>query len=200
MEDMLGLMQNWQLLTSKIIDHATRCHGNVEIVTLRTEGDEHRYTYKECQKRSKKLAQSMEKLGIGLGDCVGTLAWNTYRHMEIWYGVGGMGAIAHTINPRLFPEQIAYIINHSEDKVLYVDLTFVPLVVALKDHLKGLKHIIIMTDEAHMPETPLDNVLCYETLLDVENGNYDWPELDENTACGLCYTSGTTGNPKGVLL
>ena len=196
---MLGLMQDWPLLTSKIIEHAATWNGAVEIVTLRTEGDEHRYTYKDCQVRSKKLAQALGRRGVKNGDCIGTLAWNTYRHMEVWYGVGGMGAVAHTINPRLFLEQITYIINHAEDKVLFVDLTFVPLIIAIKAQVLNLKNIIIMTDEAHMPETPFDNILCYETLIDGEDGEYDWPELDENTACGLCYTSGTTGNPKGVL-
>lgn len=196
---MFGLMQDWKLLTSKIIDHAANYHGDVEIVTLRAEGDEHRYNYKECLTRSKKLAQALERLGVGMGDCIGTLAWNTYRHMEIWYGVGGMGAIAHTINPRLFIEQISYIIDHAEDKVLFVDLTFIPLLEALKDNLKGVKHIIIMTDEDHMVETSFDNILCYETLIDAEDGSYTWQDFDENTACGLCYTSGTTGNPKGVL-
>lgn len=196
---MLGLMQDWPLLVSRIIEHADRFHGETEIVTLTVEGGTHRYGWSDCHKRSKKVAQALARLGVGEGDVIGTLAWNTYRHVELWYGISGMGAVAHTINPRLFKDQLSYIANHAEDKVLFLDSTFVPLIEAVADELKTIEAYIIMTDEAHMPETSLKNVFCYETLLEAENGEYNWPDLDENTASGLCYTSGTTGNPKGVL-
>ncbi len=197
---MLGLMQDWPLLQSRLIEHAARFHGQREIVTYSVEGPIHRTTYSELQVRAKKFAQAMARLGVEEGDRVGTLAWNTWRHVEIWYGAGGMGAVAHTVNPRLFPEQIIYIVNHASDKVLCIDLTFVPLVEAILDSLKEVRHIVIMTDRAHMPtDTTIPNALCYEDLIAAEDGVYEWPELDENTACGLCYTSGTTGEPKGVL-
>ena len=196
---MLGLMQDWPLLVSKLIDHAAIFHGDQEIVTLPVEGGVHRYSWRDCHARSKKVAQALERMGVKEGDVIGTLAWNTYRHVEMWYGIAGMGAVAHTINPRLFRDQIIYIANHAEDKVLFLDLTFVPLIESFKDELKTIEAYVIMTDRDHMPETSLENVLCYEDLIDGEDGDYDWPQLDENTAAGLCYTSGTTGNPKGVL-
>lgn len=197
---MLGLMQDWPLLQSRMIEHAARFHGKREIVTYTVEGTVHRTTYRELEVRAKKFAQAMARLGVARGDRVGTLAWNTWRHVEIWYGTGGMGAVAHTVNPRLFSEQIVYIINHASDKVLCLDLTFVPLVESILGSLKEVRHFVIMTDRAHMPkDTTLPNALCYEELIAAEDGLYDWPELDENTACGLCYTSGTTGEPKGVL-
>ena len=196
---MLGLMQDWPLLVSKIIDHAERHHGRREVVTMTVEGPIHRYTYADMAARSRKLAQALHRLGIGVGDRVGSIAWNTYRHVELWFAASGSGAVMHTVNPRLFPEQIAYIINHAEDRVLFVDLTFVPLVEKMIDHFQGVDAFVIMTDEAHMPETSLTNALCYETLVAAEDGDCSWPSFDENTAAGLCYTSGTTGNPKGVL-
>ena len=196
---MLGLMQDWPLLVSKLIEHADNFHGKNEIVTLTVEGDTHRYTWSDCHKRSKKLAQALGRLGVKEGDIIGTLAWNTYRHVELWYGISGMGAVAHTINPRLFKDQLTYIANHAEDKILFLDATFVPLIEAVADELSTIQSYIIMTDEAHMPETSLKNVYCYETIVEAEDGEYSWPQLDENTASGLCYTSGTTGNPKGVL-
>ena len=196
---MLGLMQDWPLLISKILDHAERHHGRREVVTMTVEGPIHRYTYADMAVRARKLAQALHRLGIGVGDRVGSIAWNTYRHVELWFATSGSGAVMHTVNPRLFPEQIAYIVNHAEDRVLFVDLTFVPLVEKMIDHFQGVDAFVIMTDEAHMPQTSLTNALCYETLLAAEDGAYSWPRLDENTAAGLCYTSGTTGNPKGVL-
>ena len=196
---MLGLMQDWPLLISKILDHAERHHGRREVVTMTVEGPIHRYTYADMAVRARKLAQALHRLGIGVGDRVGSIAWNTYRHVELWFATSGSGAVMHTVNPRLFPEQIAYIVNHAEDRVLFVDLTFVPLVEKMIDHFQGVDAFVIMTDEAHMPETSLTNALCYETLVEAEDGAYSWPRLDENTAAGLCYTSGTTGNPKGVL-
>ncbi len=196
---MLGLIQDRPLLISSLIEYSGQYHGDVEIVSRTVEGPIHRTNYRDINLRAKKLAQALTKLGVQLGDRIGTLAWNGYRHMEIYFGVSGMGAVCHTINPRLFPEQIAYIINHAEDKYIFVDLTFVPLLEALKDHLKKVAGIVIMTDKAHMPETSLPNVICYETLIQAESGDYSWPQFDEMTASSLCYTSGTTGNPKGVL-
>ncbi|GER07445.1 acyl-CoA synthetase [Iodidimonas muriae] len=197
---MLGLMQDWPLLQSKLIEHAARFHPRREIVTYSVEGPVHRTNYAELHGRSKQLAQALERLGVQKGDRVGTLAWNTWRHVELWFGVAGMGAVAHTVNPRLFAEQVVYIINHAADKVLCLDLTFVPLIEPLLEHLKSVEHFVILTDRAHMPkDTKIPNPLCYEDMLDVEDGVYEWPELDENTAAGLCYTSGTTGEPKGVL-
>ena len=196
---MQGLMQDWPLLISKIIEHGARCHGSREVVTYTVEGDVHRYTIADCHLRSKKLAQALERFGIRHGDRVATLAWNTYRHVESWYGIAGMGAVTHTVNPRLFGEQIVYIINHAGDRVLFLDLSFVPMVEAFAHELESVEAFVIMTDPDHMPETSLANTICYETLLEAEDGAYSWPVLDENAAAGLCYTSGTTGNPKGVL-
>ena len=196
---MKGLIMDRPLLISSLLDHAVIYHGGVEIVSRTIEGPILRYTYADCASRSKKLAKALTALGVKEGDRIGTLAWNTHRHVEIYYGVSGMSAICHTINPRLFPEQIAYIVKHAEDAYLFVDLTFVPLVEALVEHLKDVKGIVIMTDEAHMPDTKIAGVLCYETLLAAQDDDYVWPGFDENLASSLCYTSGTTGNPKGVL-
>ncbi len=196
---MKGLMQDWPLLISSLIDYAKDYHGDREIVSRTVEGPIHRYTYKDAHGRSKQLANALGKLGVKLGDRIATLAWNGYRHFELYYGVSGMGAVLHTINPRLFAEQIIYIVNHAEDDYIFTDLTFVPLLEQLHDKFEGVKGFVIMTDEDHMPDTSLPNALCYETLLAAESADYDWPEFDENTASSLCYTSGTTGNPKGVL-
>jgi fatty-acyl-CoA synthase len=196
---MQGLMQDWPLLVSKIIEHAAINHGDVEIVTKTVEGPVHRYTYADCNRRAKKVAQALERYGVKLGDRVATLAWNTYRHVELWYGISGMGGVAHTINPRLFKDQIIYIANHAEDRLMFLDTSFVPMIEAYQDQLKTVEAFVIMTDEAHMPETSLKNAICYETWVEAEDGDYEWPRLDENAAAGLCYTSGTTGNPKGVL-
>jgi acyl-CoA synthetase (AMP-forming)/AMP-acid ligase II len=196
---MFGLMQDRPLLISSLIEFAAINHPTEEIVSRTVEGPIHRYTYKDCAVRSRQLAKAMEKLGIKQGDCIGTLAWNGYRHVEVYYGVSGMGAVCHTINPRLFPEQIIYIVNHAEDKYIFMDLTFVPLIEKLIDNLPNVKGYVIMTDEANMPETALPNVICYETLVASADDDYEWPQFDEKTASSLCYTSGTTGNPKGVL-
>jgi acyl-CoA synthetase (AMP-forming)/AMP-acid ligase II len=196
---MRGLMQPKPLLISSIIEHAAKFHGDTEIVSRTVEGPIHRYGYRDLCGRSKKLANALERLGVTLGDVVGTMAWNGFRHMEIYYGVSGMGAVCHTLNPRLFPEQIVYIGNHAEDKFIFLDLTFVGLVEGIVDQLPNVAGYVIMTDEANMPETSLPNALCYETLIESESDAYAWPQFDENTASSLCYTSGTTGNPKGVL-
>ncbi len=196
---MLGLMQDRPLLISSLIEFAALNHSEGEIVSRTVEGPVHRYTYKDCATRSRQLAKSLEKLGVEQSDRIATLAWNGYRHVEIYYGVSGMGAVCHTINPRLFPEQIVYIVNHAEDKYIFTDLTFVPLIESIIDQIPQVKGFVIMTDEANMPQTTLPNVICYENLLATSDDNYKWPVFDERTASSLCYTSGTTGNPKGVL-
>jgi fatty-acyl-CoA synthase len=196
---MLGLMQDRPLLISSLIEFAALNHSEGEIVSRTVEGPVHRYTYKDCATRSRQLAKSLEKLGVEQGDRIATLAWNGYRHVEIYYGVSGMGAVCHTINPRLFPEQIVYIVNHAEDKYIFTDLTFVPLLEKIIDQIPQVKGFVIMTDEANMPESVLPNVICYEYLLATADDDYKWPVFDERTASSLCYTSGTTGNPKGVL-
>ena len=196
---MLGNMQDGQLLISGLIEHAEIYHTDTEIVSRTVEGPIHRYTLKDAANRSRKLANALGKLGLQQGDVVGTLAWNTFRHFELYFGVSGIGCVVNTVNPRLFPEQLTYIINHAANKYLFVDLTFVPLVESISDSLEGIKGIIVLTDKEHMPETELKNVICYEELIADEPTEYDWPVFDENTASSLCYTSGTTGNPKGVL-
>jgi len=192
-------MQERPLLISSLIEFAALNHADEEIVSRTVEGPIHRYTYKDCVIRSRQLAKALENLGVENGDRLGTLAWNGYRHVEIYYGVSGMGAVCHTINPRLFHEQIVYIVNHAEDKYIFVDLTFVPLIEKLVDQISQVKGFIVMTDEANMPDTALPNVICFENLLAGADDDYKWPSFDERTASSLCYTSGTTGNPKGVL-
>src|SRR3546814_907932 len=177
---------------------------SAEVVSATMEGGLHRYTYADLARRSRQLASALARMGLETGDRVGTLAWNDYRHMELYYSVSGSGFVCHTINPRLFREQIAYIIEHAGDSVLFFDLTFLPVIEELADQLNGLKAVVAMTDTAHMPESDilaqkLPDLKCYETLIDGEQDSFDWPSFDENTASGLCYTSGTTGDPKGVL-
>jgi acyl-CoA synthetase (AMP-forming)/AMP-acid ligase II len=196
---MQGLMQDWPLVVSSIIDHARLNHPEREIVTRSVEGPIHRYTYRDMHGRSKRFAKALTRLGVKQGGVVATLAWNTYRHMEAWYGIMGIGAVCHTLNPRLFPEQLIYIANHAEDQYLLLDLTFVPLAEAIAAKLPTIKGYIILTDRAHMPQTKLPNAICYEELLAAEDENFDWVKVDERAAAGLCYTSGTTGNPKGVV-
>src|SRR6188768_1895408 len=197
---MLGLMQDRPLLISQLIDHAASNHGDTEIVSRRVEGDIHRYTYSGARIRAKKMAEALIALGIAPGDRIGTLAWNGYRHFELYYGISGMGAVCHTINPRLFPEQIVYIVNHAEDQLLFVDLNLLPLVGKLLPQFKTVRHVVAMTDRAHVPaDVKIPNLLVYEELIADQPGRYEWPEFDERTASSLCYTSGTTGNPKGVL-
>jgi fatty-acyl-CoA synthase len=196
---MLGLMQDWPLLCHRIIDHAAIQHGERPVVTRSVEGPIHTTNYAEIRARALKLAQRLEKDGVKLGDRVATLAWNTWRHLEAWYGIIGIGAIYHTVNPRLFPEQIAWIVNHAEDRMMLTDLTFVPLLEKIADKLPSIQRYVILTDAAHMPKTTLKNAVPYEEWIDEVDGDFEWKSFDENTACGMCYTSGTTGNPKGVL-
>ena len=197
---MNGLMMEMPLLVSSLIEHADRHHGDVEMVSRRVEGDIHRQTYREAHARARQLANALIRLGARPGDRIASLAWNGYRHFELFYAVGGAGMVMHTLNPRLFPEQIAWIMNDAGDTWLFFDATFMPLVEKLRPSLKSLRHLVLMTDRAHMPQEPaLQGLLCYEDLLATEKPDYRWPQLDENTACGLCYTSGTTGNPKGAL-
>ena len=196
---MHGLMQEIPLMISSLIRYAATYHGDRHVVSRTVEEPIHRYGYADCERRARRVAHALERFGIRRGDRIGTLAWNGYRHLELFYGVSGMGAVLHTVNPRLFTEQIIYIINHAEDRVLFVDLTFVPLVEGIVDRLTTVERIVVMTDEAHMPQTSLPAAACYETLLADESEDYAWPVFDERAASSLCYTSGTTGNPKGVL-
>ena len=196
---MQGLMQQWPLLCSKVIDHAATYHPLREVVSRSVEGPMHRTNYREVRARAMKLAQRLDREGIKLGDRVATLAWNTWRHLECWYGIVGIGAIYHTLNPRLFPEQIAWIMNDAEDRIIFADVTFMPILEAIAPSVPSLEKIVVLTDAANMPETKLANVVAYEEWLAEADGDFAWKEFDENTAAGMCYTSGTTGNPKGVL-
>ncbi len=196
---MQGLMQQWPLLCSKVIDHAATYHPLREVVSRSVEGPMHRTNYREVRARAMKLAQRLDREGIKLGDRVATLAWNTWRHLECWYGIVGIGAIYHTLNPRLFPEQIAWIMNDAEDRIIFADVTFMPILEAIAPNVPSLEKIVVLTDAANMPETKLANVVAYEDWLAEADGDFAWKEFDENTAAGMCYTSGTTGNPKGVL-
>ena len=196
---MLGLMQDYPLLVHTILDHAAHNHGEREMVTRSVEGPIRRCTMQDLKSRSLRVARALQREGIKLGDRVATMAWNTDRHVEVWYGIMGLGAISHTINPRLFVEQLVYIINHAEDRMLFVDLTFVPLIEAIADKIPSVEKYIILTDEAHMPDTSLPNAHAYETWLEASDADFAWASFDEIAAAGLCYTSGTTGNPKGVV-
>lgn len=196
---MLGLMQDWPLLIHRIIDHAAIQHGNREVVSRSVEGPIRRTTYARVRDKALALAKKLSGSGIRPGDRVATLAWNTDRHLELWYGITGIGAITHTVNPRLFPEQIAWIIDHAQDRLLFLDLTFVKLIEGIQDKLPTIERYIILTDAAHMPETSLKGAVAYEDWLAGGDADFAWAKLDENTAAGLCYTSGTTGGPKGVL-
>jgi fatty-acyl-CoA synthase len=196
---MNGLMMDVALTITSIIQHAERVHGAQEIVSVTGDNPRHRYTYKQAFDRTRQLANALVPWGLARGDRIATLAWNDYRHLETYYASACSGYVCHTINPRLFPEQIIYIINHAEDQYLFVDKDFWPLIEKIAPHCPGVKAWVVMTPPEHMPQTELSNVLCYETLLEGQSTAFAWPDLDENTACALCYTSGTTGNPKGVL-
>ncbi len=197
---MLGQMQDVPLLISSLIRHADRHHGTVEIVSRRTEGDIHRTTYSQVHARAQQLAHALDRLGIAAGERVGTIAWNGYRHLELYYGVSGKGSIIHTINPRLPPDQVVWITRHAEDAALFFDLTFLPLIEKIAAQCTTVRHFVLMTDRAHMPATSaIPGLLCFDELIAGESERYDWPVFDENSASSMCYTSGTTGNPKGVL-
>lgn len=195
---MKGLMQDWPLVISSILDHAAREHPQQEIVTNAVEGTIRRCHYRDLHSRARKVAKALVSAGIKPGDRVATMAWNTDRHMEVWYGITGVGAIYHTLNPRLFAEQIEYIVNHAEDRVIFVDATFLPVLEPIRDKLSSVEKIIVLTDEDHLPSTSL-NVEIYENWLARVDDDIEWLKVDEADAAGLCYTSGTTGNPKGVL-
>ena len=199
---MLGLMQDRPLLISSLIEHAAACHADTEIVSRLPEGPIRRTTWSQVRDQSKQVANALAQLGIEPADRVATLAWNSDRHLALYYGVSGSGAVMHTVNPRLFAEQIVYIINHAEDRVLFFDVTFAALVAALAPELETVEHFVAMTDREHMadlPGIPAERLLCFDELVAAQSSDYDWPEFDERSASSLCYTSGTTGNPKGVL-
>lgn len=196
---MLGLMQNWPLTVDKILDHAKAWHGDREVVTRSIEGPIVRTTYGEVHTRAKRLSNALKSLGVQSGDRVATLAWNTARHIEAWYGIMGIGAVCHTLNPRLFAEQLCYIINHAEDRIIFTDLTFVPVLAENLPKLPTVKHVVVLTDREGMKGVSLPGALCYEDLIEQHSADCVWGGFDENTAAGLCYTSGTTGHPKGVL-
>lgn len=194
-----GRMMDRPLLVIDILRHAAEAFPVSRVISRTVEGPVHRYTYADALRRTARLAHALGQLGISDGDRVATIAWNTYRHFELYYGVSGIGAVCHTINPRLFADQLDYIVNHAEDRAIFVDLDLVPLVEQLADRFGSVRHVVIMTDRGHMPRTSLKEALCYEELLEDRPETFDWPCLDENTAAAMCYTSGTTGNPKGSL-
>ncbi len=196
---MHGLMMNMPLQISSLIRHADRYHADTEIVSRMVEGGTHRYTYRDAHRRARQLANALGALGVRATDRVGTLAWNGFRHFEIYYATSGSGAVCHTVNPRLFPEQIVYIVNHAQDQYVFFDLTFLKLVEGIAPQCTGVRGWVAMTDKAHMPQSSSLGLLCYEDLVNAHSDDYAWPEFDETTASSLCYTSGTTGNPKGVL-
>lgn len=196
---MKGIMQDWQMTVDKVLDHAALNFSDREIVTRSVEGPIVTTTYAEVHGRAKQVSDALLEHGIGVGDRVATLGWNTARHMECWYGAMGIGAVLHTINPRLHPEQIAWIANDAEDRILILDTTFLPIIEAVKDHLPLIEKFVLLCEPKDMPETTLQNVVSYELWIDGRAKSATWGGFDEDTACGLCYTSGTTGNPKGVL-
>ena len=197
---MLGQMMTTPLTTTSIMHFAEKVYANSEIVSVTSDNPCHRYTYADAFQRVRKLANALQKLGAKSGDVIGTLAWNDYRHLELYYAVSCSGMVCHTVNPRLFPEQLQYIIDHAEDQFVFIDLLFVPLLEKLAPSLPKVKGYIVLTDREHMPSTSsLENLHCYESLIADQPDQFNWPDLDENSASALCYTSGTTGHPKGVL-
>ncbi len=197
---MLGLMQNHPLLISSLIDFAARHHQDGQVVSRRVEGDIHRYTWADVQKRAKQVANGLDALGLKAGERVGTLAWNGYRHLELYFGVSGSQRVLHTINPRLLPEQIAWIVNHAEDQILCFETSFLPIVQGIHAHCKTVKHWIALCDEDKLPkDAGIPNLMSYEAWIGKQSTDYTWPVFDENTASSMCYTSGTTGHPKAAL-
>ena len=196
---MNGMMQDWKLTVDKVIEHAYLNHGQQEIVTRTVEGPIVRSTYTDLYHRARQCSNALLADGVQKGDRIATLAWNTTRHIETWYGTMCIGAVLHTLNPRLFPEQIAWIINHAEDTHVFYDITFQPIIEAIKDKVPTVKHFIVLTDAAHRPQSAMTNLRTYEEYIAGKSTDVTWGDFDENTACGLCYTSGTTGDPKGVL-
>ena len=198
-KQMSGLMMDRQLTITSIMEHADTNHPDVEIVSVTCDHPRHRYTYAEAFRRTRRLANALIDYGIEAGDRIATLAWNDYRHFELYYAIAGIGAVTHTVNPRLFPEQITYIVNHAEDRLVFVDPLILPVLEKISHDLLSVEACIVLTDEANMPDTGLRNAQSYESFINRHPDRIDWPDLDEKTACCLCYTSGTTGNPKGVL-
>lgn len=197
---MLGLMQSQPLLISSLIDFADRHHGDAQIVSRRVEGDIHRYTYRDLARRSRQLANTLDGLGLQPGDRVASLAWNGYRHMEMYFGVSGSGRVLHTVNPRLHPDQVAWIINHAEDRVMCFDLTFLPIIQAVHAKCPTVRQWVALCDADRLPaDSGIPGLVSYEAWIAGQSDQYQWPEFDENTASSMCYTSGTTGNPKAVL-
>jgi fatty-acyl-CoA synthase len=196
---MHGLMQDWPLTVDKILDHAARWHGEREIVTRSIEGPIVRTTWVEVHARAKRLSNALLGLGIRPGDRVATLAWNSARHIEAWYAIMGIGAVCHTLNPRLFADQLCYIINHAQDRIIFTDETFLPVLMERRADMPSVERLIVLADPDRMERQGIDGALSSEALIDAHGPDCAWGGFDEQTACGLCYTSGTTGNPKGVL-
>ena len=196
---MLGLMQDWPLTVDRILTHGAQWHGHREVVTRSVEGPIVRTNWGDIHGRAKKISNALKGLGVQPGDRVATLAWNSARHIEAWYAIMGMGAVCHTLNPRLFVDQLCYIINHAQDKVIFTDLTFLPMLAENRHRLPSVEHVIVLSDEDHVGKTGVAGVLASESLIETHDGECVWGDFGEETACGLCYTSGTTGNPKGVL-
>lgn len=196
---MRDLMQDWSLRVSRIIDHAARYHPDRVVISRDVEGPIRRTSWAEIRDGALKCAQALTRLGLKPGEVVGVMAWNTARHLSVWYGVSGAGAVLHTLNPRLFAEQLSYIVNHAGDRFVMVDPDLVPVLERIAHELPGVERFIVLTDRAHMPETGLRNVTCYEDLIAAADGDFAWVDGDEREPCGICYTSGTTGNPKGVV-
>jgi len=195
---MFGQMQDWSLRVSHIIDHAAKYHPDRRLISRSAEGPITETTWANIRHNARKTAQALVGLGIRPNDVIGVMAWNTARHMEVWYGVSGAGAVLHTLNPRLFADQLDYIINHAEDRFLFVDADLVPVLEGIADRLPNVERFIVMTDRAHMPETALKNATCYEDMIAAVDGDFAWVGGAETDPCGMCYTSGTTGHPKGV--
>ena len=196
---MQGMMMNRPLRIAEIITFAEKIHPNEEIISRTLQGDIHETNYAEIAIRSRRMSKALLNLGIKMGDRVATLAWNGFRHLELYFAISGIGAVCHTINPRLSSEQLVYVVNHADDKIIFLDLTFIPIIEAHLDKFPKTTRYVLMAEREHMPDCKIPNVICYEDLIENEDDDFSWPEFDENTASGLCYTSGTTGNPKGVL-